>query len=220
MPASDHLSQAAPLRHKHGPEDRSNTHRADQTTKRLLTSAIPDPANLHRYREPRICSPPSVRTSKGEARVSRSRCRTDRACRHVANARPSIGQHGTCSHRRASIRTGPTIDPPCARKSGPVVHALRAKRARARRGRISETSQEQVCPVRGFNGPAVLIGVRRALSSLALEPLDCRPRGRRWTLDVAWHGSVSAVGAASDLVCGCDDVAVEPPYAELIAECV
>jgi hypothetical protein len=34
------------------------------------------------------------------------------------------------------------------------------RRARARRGRMSETSQEQVCPVRGLDGSTVLIGVR------------------------------------------------------------
>ena len=42
----------------------------------------------------------------------------------------------------------------------PVFHAPAPRMACARRGGMSETSQEKVSPVRGFNGSAVLIGVR------------------------------------------------------------
>ena len=55
-------------------------------------------------------------------------------------------------------------------------------RARARRGRMSETSQEQVCPVRGFNGSAVLIGVRSGpqepSADTALQTRTWRRAGR------------------------------------------
>jgi len=60
--------------------------------------------------------------------------------------------------------------------AGPCSMPSALRRARARRGRMSETSQEQVCPVQGFNGSAVLIGVR---SGTLLGPqAPSRRRGR------------------------------------------
>jgi hypothetical protein len=73
-------------------------------------------------------------------------------------------------------------------------------RARARRGRMSETSQEQVCPVRGFNGSAVLIGVR----SGPQEPsADTALQTRTWRR--AGHLPSPVASCAFDLPCvrGC-----------------
>ena len=71
-----------------------------------------------------------------------------------ARSRPAV----VWSRSAVCLRIRPSSLPDlCSMPSAP-------RRARARSGRMSESSQEQVCPVRGFNGSAVLIGVRSGSS--------------------------------------------------------
>lgn len=99
-------------------------------------------------------NPVSTGSSLGDIAEVESNRPKSPAAFDFARSRPAV----VWSRSAVCLRIRPSSLPDlCSMPSAP-------RRARARSGRMSESSQEQVCPVRGFNGSAVLIGVRSGSS--------------------------------------------------------